>query len=466
MRRILSHGEEDLRNSKKNVARFSGSTYPRYPKGTTAEGASPISTHDYMSTSKVHRGTFLVLAATLACFYPHFAWADGEEMAVSSTESTTTEDFGTGIFSRFPLQVSASVRGGYDDNITASNFNKQGSWFTNAGVALKYNFGSPRTRLSLETVAGLTYYWDQPSDEGTGNDEYRPNLNLRLSLSHKASPRMTLEASVYATYQSEPDFTLAQGLSRRTGNFFFTQDQFSVAYLWTPRFSTATSYTFGAVKYDDSAIGFFQDRIENTFGNQFRFLIWPTTTVVGEYRFQVVTYDDIARDSTTHFILAGFDHKFNTRLHASVRGGAEFRDYENSGSQESPYFEGALTYALGKDTSITWSNRYGIEESDALLNPGRKTFRTGLQASHALTSRISGTLGAFYQHDDYFGAVTPTSASGSFIEEAFDIALSLRYAITRNFGLEAGYSHTEVTSDVSLREYSRNRVWAGLNLSF
>jgi hypothetical protein len=42
----------------------------------------------------------------------------------------------------------------------------------------------------------------------------------------------------------------------------------------------------------------------------------------------------------------------------------------------------------------------------------------------------------------------------------------VRFAMTRYFGIEAGYNHTEVFSDIPGREYSRNRYWAGLNLLF
>ena len=74
----------------------------------------------------------------------------------------------------------------------------------------------------------------------------------------------------------------------------------------------------------------FEDRFENTVGNEFRFLLYPTTTVVGEYRFQIVTFDNIARDSMSHFALAGFDQRFSPRLDSSLRGGVEFRSYEEN----------------------------------------------------------------------------------------------------------------------------------------
>lgn len=420
-----------------------------------------------MRNFRAHGVAFLVLSAALLCLCPRFGYADGEPLLGSSSESegVPTEELGTGIFSRFPFRISISARGGYDDNVSTSKTDKQASWFTNAGATLTYDFGSPRTQLSLNTTWGFTYYFDQPTN-GQSNNGLEPNLNLALSLTHKATPRLTLSAKAYATYQTEPDFSLSLGVNRRSGNFFYTQDKLSATYLWTPRFSTATSYTFSTIQYDDSAVGAFEDRVENTIGNEFRFLIWPTTTLVGEYRFQLVTYDTIARDSMTNFILGGIDHKFNPRLSASFRGGGEFRSYQDAGTNGSPYFESSLTYALGRDTSVSWTNRYGIEESDTLLSPSRKTFRTGLQLNRNFTPRITGLFAAYYQNDDYDGLNTPLAVSAPFTEESFDVAISLRYGVTRYLGIEAGYNHTEVWSDVPLREYSRNRVWGGLSLSF
>jgi uncharacterized protein (PEP-CTERM system associated) len=219
-------------------------------------------------------------------------------------------------------------------------------------------------------------------------------------------------------------------------------------------------------------------------------LIWPTTSLVGEYRYEIISYLHdgevvvpamfilvngvpvkippvrLHQDSTTQFLLAGFDHAFNPRLTASFRGGAEFRDFETGDSESSPYFEGTLAYALGKKTTLTWTNHYGLEEPQIVSAQQRKTFRTGLTGKYDFTPRISGTLSAYFENDDYQGTNSAGAVSPSFTEQSFDIAFSFRYAITRSFGIEAGYNYTDVSSDTSLRDYSRNRYWGGLNVTF
>jgi hypothetical protein len=394
--------------------------------------------------------------------------AGGTSSVTSSSDSGSTPNLGLGIFSRFPLNISMSVHGGYDDNVnTAPSGSEQSSLFSTVGLVVGYNLDSPRTKVSLASNFGFTYY------SNVDSNAFEPNLNITLTLNHKVSPRLGISVSSFTVYQSEPDFQYGLGTNRRAGNYFSTQDKITASYAWAPRFSTATSYTIGVVYYDEIATGMFEDRVDNTFGNEFRFLIWPTTNLVGEYRFEALTYQHIDRDSTTHFLLAGFDHAFSPRLAAIFRGGAEVRHYQTVGTNTSPYFESTVTYVLGKDTSVAWSTSYRIEEGDIQFNPTRKSFRTGIQGRHNLTARISASLSMYFDHDDYAETESPNPIVGQppiinagFTEDSFFVDLALRYAVTRYMGLEAGYDHTEVSSGLMGRDYSRNRIWGGLNVSF
>jgi hypothetical protein len=315
---------------------------------------------------------------------------------------------------------------------------------------------------------GGTYYWENISVPGSNINDYDIQTFLKFSLNYKASPRLTLSMADYVAYQTEPDFSYAQGLNRRGGNYFYTQDKFTANYLWAPRFATATSYTLVALHYDNYNPGFYEDRWENTFGNEFRFLLSPTSTLVAEYRFQIVTYEYVSRDSNTHFALGGFDHSFNPLFNISFRGGAQFREYNGNfgGNRTSPYFEGTLNYSVAKQTTVSWVNRYSIEEPDVLISQSRETFRTGLAIKHDLTQRLAGTLGAYYENDNYQSLTNGSVSTPSFTEQSFDLAITLRYAITRYLGIQVGYNFTDVWSDQSFRDYTRNRVWGGLNATF
>jgi Putative beta-barrel porin 2 len=375
-------------------------------------------------------------------------------------------DVGLGIFSRFPFRVTVSLQSGYDDNVFTSSFAKEGSAFTNASIEGSYTFGSPRTQIQVRTGGGITYYYDRPQQPG-------PDYNgfLALSLSHKFNARLSLEITSYTTYQAEPDFSLDVGISRRSGSYFYTSDRINVTYLFTPRFSTITSYTITTLLYDNSnAANSFQNRVENTVGNQFRYLILPTTTLVGEYRIGFITYLDTSTlDSYTNFFLAGFDHTFNPRFNATLRAGVEVREFENTalassagGGGPAPYFESTVTYAFNQRSDVTWSNRYGIQEGDASTNQNRTTYHTGLVLKYGLTPRIISQLSVFYEHSSF----DSQGANTGFDEDAIDTALALRYAMTRYLGFTIGYNHTEVISGQTGRGYSRNRTYGGLDFIF
>jgi len=388
--------------------------------------------------------------------------AEGEAGEAGSSAGV---DPGLGIFSRFPLHFSASVRGGYDDNVnTGSSGFERGAGFFSASLNISLNLETPRTSVSTATALGFTYY--------SGNlNTTEPNLNLPITILHKVSPRLQIGAAILVLYQREPNFQYSPGSYQNNGNYFFTQDSFHADYIWQPRFSTVTTYSIVAVKYDQMASGLFQDRVENTIGNQFRFLLWPTTNLVGEYRFGVVSYSHVNRDSTSNTILAGVDHQFSPRLTAGFRAGAEFRDYEDTGEQNSPHFEGNVGYRFGKDTAAAFTISYGLEEGNVGTTANRESFRIGLVANRNLTARVTTNVSIFYNHDDYSDgqnliAGGPPVTIPGFTEDSIEISLSVRYAMTRNLGLEAGYNHTQVSSDQMFRDYTRNSVWAGLSWGF
>lgn len=381
-----------------------------------------------------------------------------------SEPTSENSNLGVGNFSPSRFHVTASVREGYDDNVYATTINPVSSFFTEGSLQLDYNFGSPRTTFNLELIAGGTYYYNRPFGQ-----QYDVNDALSLGLVHHATPRLTLSATSYVTYQSEPDFFNNQlGINRVGGNFFFTSDKFSAAFQWAPRFSTVTSYTLAAIHYDESQIGAFEDRFDHTFGNEFRYLVIPTTAAVAEYRYEFVDYETAQLNSNTHFFLAGFDHSFDPHFNMSLRGGVEFREFDedNFGERTSPYGEVTVNYAGAHHSSVSFNARYGLEEPDVPNTASRTTFRTGLTVGYGIAPRFTVTGSVFYEHDDNESLTGPGFFVPQFDEDLLDIGIGLRYEINRVFALLGGYDHTEDFSDIYFRQYSRNRYYVGASLAF
>jgi hypothetical protein len=282
---------------------------------------------------------------------------------------------------------------------------------------------------------------------------------------HQANRRMRINLSVFASYQSQPDLSTDLGSNQQLGSYVHSTDTISLSYVWLPRFSTVTSYTFDVLEYDNSGPGSSLNRMDQTFGEQFRYLLWPTTAVTAEYRFEIINYESAPLDSTTHFLLGGLDHTFTKRLNATVRGGVELRSSEGNGFQASPYFESTLNYILRHNGSIIWTNSYSIEESGTPGISSSPSFRTGLTLNYGLTARLSASLALFYVHRE--GQSGSSSGGSSPTEDDIDLGPTVRYLINRSLSANVGYHYTQVESGSGIgSSYSRNNYFAGLSFGF
>ena len=397
----------------------------------------------------------LALVFVACLFYPVREATSQDAVAAAS------EAAGLGWLPAVPVQITAGVGMGYDDNLTLSS-PSQGSVFARENVVLTYARPSERTQVSLIGVGRFSQYFDvSGQNETTGN--------VTLSLAHNFSSRLSFYANVYGTYQNQPNFQSNVGPENVVSPFFDTVDIFALTYHWSLRLSLVTSYTFERVQYISSSNGnsqngvqntLAQNRIQNTFGEEFRFSLTTRTVLVGEYRFQTINYDTAPTDSTTHFILAGVNHNLTKHLIVHVRGGESFRSLENDGNTASPYFEGSLGY-VSSNHSLNWVSSYGYESPTATGVTTTKTWRTGLNLTYDLTSRLSSTTGVFYHHDENQGG---TGSTGT--QDSFDLTLGLRYTINKRFTLHADYNHTTQGSLGTTPGYSRNRYSAGLSYTY
>lgn len=389
--------------------------------------------------------------------------------AGSGGTSATTEGANIKGYSLLPALISFGVHAGYDSN-SRTTANGSGSFFTDEELTLAYDRARGPMDLHLLSSVGVVERFGLKTDI---------NASLDLSLSYKASRRLTLTENINATYRAEPDFASDVGPTGRAGNYFTIKDGLSASYQWSRRFSTVSSYSFRLIRYEDSFIATSTDREEHMLGEEFRFALLPRTVLVADYRFLLVDYDSFPRDSITHFALAGVEQSFSARLHAELRAGASFRSIEQAAYQVNPDFEGALDYALGQGSSISLTTRYSVEEPAGLQSSlSRTTFRTGLQLHYAFTSKISSSIGVNYHHDENESGIAVGGTTGTptpaFSTDAIEFLLSLRYQISRHIDFDVGFQHTEVNSSGQAQQnllgqaqqYSRNRYSVGLNFSF
>jgi Uncharacterized protein conserved in bacteria (DUF2320). len=388
----------------------------------------------------------LVCAALLALQPEH---ARGQETAGSSFEAA-----GLGWLPAVPIQVTAGVDAGYDDNVTLSPSPKS-SLFASENVVLTYDRPGGVTQFSLLGVGHFTQNFDV-----TGQDE--KSGNVTMALAHEFSTRLSFYANIYAAYQNEPNFQSNVGPQNVRANFFDTRDIFSLTYHLSTRLTSVTSFTFERIQYDQSSIGDTQNRVDSTLGEQLVFNLTSRTSLTGEYRFETINYDTAPTDSTTNFILAGVNHNLTEYLVVRLRAGESFRSLENDGDSALPHFEGSLEY-VSSNHSLNWTTSYGFESPTTAGATITKTLRTGVNLTYGLTSRLNSVVGVYYHHDDNQGG-TGTGSTGT--QDSLDLNLGLRYTINKHFTLHVDYNHTTQGSMGSTPGYSRNRYFGGLTYTY
>jgi hypothetical protein len=361
------------------------------------------------------------------------------------TSASPFEQAGIGWLPGIPIQITAGMDMGYDDNATLTP-SGEGSLFIGENVMLTYSRPWERTQFLVLGIGRFDQYFNVNRNDVDGN--------VTMSLTHNFSTRLSFYASIFAAYQTAPNFQSNVGPENVISDHFYTTDIFSLTYHWSSRFSMITSYTFNRVKYAQASIGNSQDRVENTFSEQLQFSLTRRTQLVGEYRFETVNYDTAPTDSTTHSLLAGINHNLTEHLIIHARAGESFRSLENDGTTASPYLESVVDYTSSNHT-LSWTSSYGFENPTAAGVTTTKTWRTGLRLTYDLTSRLSSTAGVYYHHDENTGG---TGSTGS--QDSFDLNLALRYFINKHFTLNLDYSHTTLGSMVSTPGYSQNR-WSG-----
>jgi Putative beta-barrel porin 2 len=360
----------------------------------------------------------------------------------------------------FPrVEIFTDFHTGYDDNFRTDQ-GGGGAWFTSEMVTLSYRLPSQTTELSLIAGGGVVDYWGKRTD-GNGS--------LDLLFSRNLTRRLSLNASLDVRYQVEPDFATNTGPNGFRGSYFSTRDRFWASYSWTPRFATVSSYNLTLIRYDNAATAAFTDREEHTFGEQLRFTLTRTTVLTGEYRFLLVDYVTAPLDSTTHFLLAGVEHRFSPRLSAELRAGASIRSFDVGGSQTNPNFESSLKYALSDDTSLDWTTSYSVEQPQQRGVVTQKTFRTGLRLNHDFTGRISATLSVNYNHDNDQQGTSLQNPGQDFSQDVFSLALRGRYQFNRRLAFDTEYNHSQVNSSravSTVQDYARNRYSIGFSYTF
>ena len=367
--------------------------------------------------------------------------------------------YGSEINETVPLKVTAGAQFGYDSNTnTASDDeDKIDSFFYGGGLGLFYAFANENTRLDIGGNFAALYYEDSAT-----NDDVFYNTRFTANLGHQITRQMRLTNNAMVAYEIEPDYLVAASTALRDDQYLFFYNRTALWYGLTPQLSSVTSYTIQGVDYESGILSAREDRLTHLFGQQMRYALSAQTSLRGEYRYGITDFDRAPYDSTSHYVLGGFDHRISNYTEFSVVGGAEYRKYDQFDSFWKPYAEAGVRHRLSEETQLRWMGRVGLEDNEVFGFQDRFTYRTGLSIHQQFSTQMRGHAGISYIHSDFNGGSDRPDVK----EDAVSLQAGLAYQLLENVEVHAGYYFTTYSSDDNFRDYDRHRVTVGATGSF
>ncbi len=418
-------------------------------------------------------------------------------IGLAASAAGLSSAFAQGMESAAPKlwNVSGTLRGFYDDNYNSSN-NKQSSWGLEVSPSVSANLDLQQTDLGMRYTFGMYYYFDRGTSDSSPID-YTHQADVWLD--HAFDETMKLNVTDSFVVAQDPKLIDGGAITRVGGNNVVNHAQINLTKDWTRQFSTATHYGNNLVVYSDSHLqtpsnpGLYPsqaavlNRIEQNIGTDFQWQFEKETMGFIGYNFSwtrytgsaliqpstsVPLYYSDARNNNTHYGYVGVQHEFSPNLSATARGGVSYIDMYNdpvgASSSVAPYADISATYTFTPGSYLQGGFTQNMNATDVVA-PGANGHLTQYQESsvgylnltHKFDAKLTGSLVGQYAYSQYKDGAYANQA-----DNTVSAGVNLNYQINSHFSADAGYNFDELFSDISGRDYSRNRVYIGLGANY
>jgi len=372
--------------------------------------------------------------------------------------------------SRRPFTVIASVREQYDDNIYTTHSNKVDAYETLIEPSILFNYPLDQTLFSARYDFGATYYPDR-------DPSWDLSHQFLARINHSFSDRFNIDARDRVLYSNQPEVTTGATVNRISGDYLNNTFTLQGTADWTPKFNTVTTYTNDYFHYNDAFQELFNDRDVNVLQHDFRFLLTPTLTFIVGGTFTDLAYSNTfvpagslassSRDWDSYTGYVGVDYNFTPQFLAGVRGGGVLTEYDSLGSQPvNPYAMAYFNWQLGARSSLQFNYTHTMAATDLSTYASEISDNFSITGRYQFTPKISGSIQGNYNiaDDESDAAFLPGSAN--FHEDTLGVAIGAGYDFTRYLNFNISYTYTDITSDDTFREYTRNQIALGLTATY
>jgi len=429
-----------------------------------------------------------------------------------------------------PWNVSATLRGFYDDNVNTLPSaalppgQPAGSWGFEISPGITLGWALEQTTINLGFVYSLLYYENKP----IGNaDHYDQNYIFNAGITHTFNERLQGQVNDSFVIGQEPDALRAGNafstFQRVSGDNIRNYGALSLDAQLTPLFGMSVGYDNAYYDYANTGVSFAAngnvvpsysgtlDRDENGVHLEGLFTLQPETKLIVGGRFRDIGYngDELiagtrgfvagpiffpspngnvilnplysdSRNFRQYVGYVGVQQTFRPDLMGVIRVGASYADYYNdptTSNNWSPYVDSSLTWSYAEESYLQAGFSYDLQASDQVNFGGVGNFTTSIEAAvfylklnhrmDFLTPKLVGSVTGTFQNSLYQGGTADGES-----EQFYLLGLNLEYRFTENFSADLGYDYDNLQSPIPIspggsgRGYSRNRVYMALTAKY
>lgn len=358
----------------------------------------------------------------------------------------------------FVVTVQGSVY--YDSNIFGAATGAIDSMVYSIAPKLSFNASvDPQTFVSASYQPTLDYFDNRPTDKALFSHE------VALRLAHAFTSVTNIDMTDSFQVEKNPQ-SLLNGRPINVEQSF-TRNGFDgrLTTALGPKTGMVFKYRNTYYDYNDVSLGDDLNRMEHLGGIELNYRALPETTVLGEYRHQIIDYRTAGngKDKDSDFVLAGLDYSVGKQVTLSGRAGLEDRRRSGERNTDSPYAEAIFRYDYSDRSFVSGGYTYSLVETDDPVHfTDTKTHQIFLNVQHALTAAIIASASV---------TIEPATLQGrrgiaDVRETTARVGAAVTYVASRNLTLSATYDYDNVDSDAPGRGQLRKRAGVNARLYF
>ena len=374
-------------------------------------------------------------------------------------------------------EVTASLRGFYDDNYTTSPDElAEESWGIEVSPGINFTLGEGTDmEFSAGYAFGMRYYEDRESD----NEDYGHELGI--SLDKKFSDTSVLLLSNGLVVAQEPEILNGGTPLRIEGDNL--RNTFAARYRRILSGSTGVDIGYGnsIFDYEEQYHSALLDRSYNEVSLDVFYGMAETEYYAG-YRYsstdfegdvlQVpgLVFNPAARSNHAHAGYVGARHQLDKNILANVRAGVQNIDYYDFDlmpglipeDESSPYVDARMEWEYAEGSKLVAGATLARGATD-LQAADQEISSVYAQLLHKISGRVHGTLTGRFQDAEISGGGEGLDGKE---ESLLLLGASLTYAVADNIWAEVSYNYDELDSDVPYRSFERNYLSVGIGTTY